>query len=58
MFYGSAINQVLLSPEKCECAEANRGSPKLFCAAEYDYGERRCSSLFLREFAEVTLSKI
>lgn len=27
-------------PEKCECAEVTLNSPKLFCAAEYDYGER------------------
>lgn len=26
-------------PEKCECVEVTLGSPKLFCAAEYDYGK-------------------
>lgn len=35
-------------PEKCECAEATLGSPKLFCAAEYDYGEGSCISRCMR----------
>lgn len=33
------INHVFIFPEKCECVEVALSSPKLFCAAEYDYGK-------------------
>uniref|UniRef100_A0A3Q4BBJ9 Netrin-1 n=1 Tax=Mola mola TaxID=94237 RepID=A0A3Q4BBJ9_MOLML len=31
------MNDIFVFPEKCECVEVTLGSPKLFCAAEYDY---------------------
>lgn len=39
VIYMNDINHVLFFPEKCECVEVTLGSPKLFCAAEYDYGK-------------------
>lgn len=35
------LNRISFSPEKCDCVEVTLGSPKLFCAMEYDYGESR-----------------
>uniref|UniRef100_A0A8C6V727 Netrin 4 n=1 Tax=Neogobius melanostomus TaxID=47308 RepID=A0A8C6V727_9GOBI len=34
-----AVKMCLVLTEKCECVEATLSNPKLFCAAEYDYGD-------------------
>lgn len=40
VIYMNLINRVcFFSPEKCECVEVTLSNPKLFCAAEYDYGK-------------------
>ncbi|XP_034444486.1 netrin-4-like [Hippoglossus hippoglossus] len=42
LFRAEELFSALHHSEKCECVEVTLSSPKLFCAAEYDYVMYRC----------------